>query len=376
LSADPRLDAGYHMRFCVDRVPSMLAYWDHALVCRFANRAYETWFGADPDRLLGSTLQELLGPKLFALNEPHIRAALAGERQLFERIIPGPDGVQRHGLTEYIPDVADGTVRGFVVQVAEVTQLYKTQAALRREQELRAQIEAHAAQLQALLQERTEMVHVMAHEVRQPLHNASAALERALTVLSGSSEFHSSVMVVRAQAVLAEVQRSLDNTLTVASLLARPDPIHVDDADIDTLIRVAIGDLPSGERGRIEVVRATATRTALMDVSLMRLALRNLLSNALAYSPPGAPVQVRVADSDTPLALLIEVCDRGAGIERGVLPRLFTRGARGTGRQSGHGLGLYIVRQVMLMHRGTVEVAHTGPEGSTLRLTIVQDTAD
>lgn len=364
------------MRFCVDSVPSMLAYWDQGTVCRFANRAYGTWFGVDPDRLVGSKIKDLLGDELYALNEVHIRAALAGERQVFERIVPGPGGVRRHSLAEYIPDIVDGTVRGFVVQVTDVTPLNKTQAALRREQALRAQIETHAAQLHALLQERTDMLDILAHEVRQPLHNAAAATESACNALAGGSEDQTSSLLVRAQAVLVEVQQSLDNTLAVASLLARPDPIHLDDADIDTLVSVAIGDLPAGERRRIQVVRSTTTRTALMDVSLMRLALRNLLMNALKHSPAEAAVQVRIDDSDAPLALLIDVTDSGHGIAPELQDSLFHRGARGSDRRAGHGLGLYIVRQVMLLHHGSVEVVRTGPEGSTLRLTIVQDAVD
>lgn len=37
------------LRLLVDHLPSMLAYWDRDLRCRFANRAYENWFGVDPD---------------------------------------------------------------------------------------------------------------------------------------------------------------------------------------------------------------------------------------------------------------------------------------------------------------------------------------
>lgn len=370
------LDTGNHMRVCVDRIPSMLAYWDRDMVCRFANRAYETWFGADPARLVGSKIIDLLGPQLFAMNEPHIRGALAGERQVFERIVPGPDGVDRHSLAEYIPDIVDGEVRGFVVQVTEVTQLNKTQAALRRERDLRAQLETHAEQLRALLQERTEMLDVLAHEVRQPLHNASAAMESARVVLAGGRTDAPAELVVRVQAVLGDVQRRLDNTLAVASLLARPDPIQRDDADIDTLIQLAIADLPADERSRIHIERETTTRTVLLDLSLMRLALRNLLWNALKFSPRGSAVRVRVADSDAPLALLIDVIDSGPGIAPELRPVLFTRGARGAGKHSGHGLGLYIVQQVMALHHGSAEVASTGPEGTTFRLTIAQGVAD
>lgn len=376
MSTDFSADANYHMRLLVDRVPSMLAYWDRDLRCRFANRAYERWFGVDPDRLLGTPMRDLLGPQLFAMNETHIRAALAGQPQVFERIVPGPGGVQRHSLAEYIPDLVDGEVRGFLVQVTEVTQLKETQAALHREEQLRHEIEEHAAKLDALLHERTEMLDVLAHEVRQPLNNASAALQSAQGALKDVHHEFVSDQLVRAQAVLGQVLTGIDNILAVATLLARPEPIQRDDTDVDTLVAVVIADLPEGERSRVQVHRDTTTRTALMDMSLMRLALRNLVVNALKFSPPGSVVQICIADSDHPLALLVDVTDSGAGIPPELLPGLFARGVRGRGAKAGQGLGLYIVRQVMSLHGGSAEVLRTDATGTTLRLVIDQTVAD
>ncbi len=366
------------MRLLVDRVPSMLAYWDRDLKCRFANRAYEAWFGVNPDHLLGTSVQDLLGPELFAMNEPLMRRALAGERQVFERIVPGPGGVKRHSLAEYIPDDVDGVVRGFLVQVTNLTELKATKAALLRESQLRAHIEEHAKRLQALLRERTEMLNVLAHEVRQPLNNASAALQSAATALAGLDEGAASARLARAQGVMAQVMGSIDNTLAVASLLALPGPVHREDADLDMLLALVIAELPDAHRMRVKIERATETRTAAMDISLMRLAVRNLLSNALNNSPPDAPVTLRLSDSDEPLALVIDVIDAGSGIPDDLLPQLFERRLN-TGRQrnkQGLGLGLYIVGRVMALHRGSVVLTRNTPQGVTMRLLVNQGLSD
>jgi len=126
-------DTTYHMRRLVDHLPSMLAYWDRDMRCRFANHAYERWFGVNPDQLVGTSIRDLLGPELFALNEPYIRGALRGEEQVFERVVPGPGGVRRHSLATYVPDIVDGEVLGFMAHVTEVTKLKETEAALRAE---------------------------------------------------------------------------------------------------------------------------------------------------------------------------------------------------------------------------------------------------
>lgn len=501
MSDNQEHDIRYHLMRLVDRVPSMLAYWDTRLCCRFANRAYEDWFGVDRDALIGTTLPELLGPALFALNEPHVRAALRGEEQVFERLVPGPRGV-RHSLARYLPDVVDGEVRGFAVEVTDITRLKDTEAALRaseafldrtgriaavggwevdllsgtiawtpqtrrihgvgpdhapsydeaidffapevrqtlrsavqgaldggpgwdlelplttatgvdiwvrvmgelerrdgqpfrlvgaiqdvteqrkrqlelaREQALRAQLERHAEELDRLLHERSEMLDVLAHEVRQPLHNAAAALEGAVSALGEMGQEAASSRLSRAREVMGQVMASIDNTLAVASLLARPDPIHREDTDVDMLLALVIGDMSQADRARVQVERLTGTRTASMDLSLMRLALRNLLTNALTYSATEAPVIVQLRDWDEPLALVIDVVDAGIGIRGKMVPHLFSRGAHRGKRVSsgaqGLGLGLYIVRRVMELHGGRVELLRNTPEGVTMRLVVNQ----
>ena len=105
--------------------------------------------------------------------------------------------------------------------------------------------------------------------------------------------------------------------------------------------------------------------------------LRNLLSNALKYSPPGSPVTVRVADSEQPLGLVIDVIDRGTGIEPGLRSHLFERGARGRATPGAeHGLGLYIVRRVMELHGGQASLQASGPDGTVMRLLVAEDADD
>ena len=123
----------HFLRRVLERAPSMLAYWDRDLHCHFANNAYERWFGVDAQGLVGTSIEDLLGPTLFALSEPHIRAALRGEKGSVEVAAPGPDGVQRHGLVHYTPDMQDGQIQGFVVQVTDVTSLKETKVSLSAE---------------------------------------------------------------------------------------------------------------------------------------------------------------------------------------------------------------------------------------------------
>ena len=81
---------------------------------------------------------------------------------------------------------------------------------------------------------------------------------------------------------------------------------------------------------------------------------------------------LRVVDSDEPLALVFEVTDLGPGIAADLQPRLFERGARGSHGLPGHGIGLHVVRRVMELHGGSVDVRPNTPRGSVFRLWLPQ----
>jgi PAS domain S-box-containing protein len=83
-------------------IPSMIAYWDKNLLCRFANAAYLEWFGREPQELIGSSMVSLLGERLFAMNEPHIRAALRGRRRISSAAWSRPtERPATHGQTTF-----------------------------------------------------------------------------------------------------------------------------------------------------------------------------------------------------------------------------------------------------------------------------------
>jgi PAS domain S-box-containing protein len=136
----------------LDHASSMLAYWDRHLVCRYANSAYETWFGKHGKLLIGSTLPELLGAEIFALNAPYVRAVLLGHPQVFERAITGPDGVCRHSLAHYHPDIVDGAVVGFIAEVSDVSMLKELQIALQDEVAMKQRTIQALARKDALLE--------------------------------------------------------------------------------------------------------------------------------------------------------------------------------------------------------------------------------
>lgn len=121
----------HFMRSLIDIIPGMVGYWTTDLRCAFSNQAYLEWFGKNPQQMNNIRMQDLLGRELFANNEPYIRKALAGERQSFERTLIKADGSTGYTWAHYIPDRINERVEGFFVLVSDITELKKSELALK-----------------------------------------------------------------------------------------------------------------------------------------------------------------------------------------------------------------------------------------------------
>ncbi len=108
-----------------------------------------------------------------------------------------------------------------------------------------------------------------------------------------------------------------------------------------------------------------------LDSELLTLAVQNLISNAIRYTPAGGKVKIK-GYSDTE-SLYIEVADTGPGIKPEELQRIFepfTRGSSARRFSQGMGLGLTIARDMVEAHGGTLQVESEPEAGSTFRIQI------
>jgi two-component system, OmpR family, phosphate regulon sensor histidine kinase PhoR len=111
------------------------------------------------------------------------------------------------------------------------------------------------------------------------------------------------------------------------------------------------------------------------NATLLEQAIKNLMDNAVKYSPENTAVRLSVRNRDG--FLTVEISDSGVGIPAADLPRIFERFYRVDRARSrdlgGTGLGLAIVKHIAIAHRGTVNVESTPGKGSTFLFSIPQD---
>ena len=128
--------------------------------------------------------------------------------------------------------------------------------------------------------------------------------------------------------------------------------------------------LAATRQHKLEFQQDNTQPTILADGFSLQRVLTNLVSNAIEYTPPGGRILVQLSTlTDN---AVIQVWDNGRGIPTADVPQLFQRFAQGTSkvRSSGTGLGLYLSKQIVEAHQGTITVKSQEGKGSVFTLSL------
>lgn len=206
-----------------------------------------------------------------------------------------------------------------------------------------------------------------AHRIRTPLAALKAQAEVALKSGGGQASEENLRRMLRAA---DETSQLTTQMLTQAMIAYRAERAERQRVSLAALARTAARDLEVAAEMRGIDFRLDLDDDAwiLGDEIALLEAIRNGLDNAIKYGPADDYIAVTVTGGKTPE---IVIADHGPGIPRQDRDLVFERFRRGgTGAKTmGSGLGLSIVRQVMLAHRGRVRLEDNEPQGLRLRLT-------
>jgi signal transduction histidine kinase len=156
---------------------------------------------------------------------------------------------------------------------------------------------------------------------------------------------------------------------------AESAPLHrrVDTVELSALARDIVAALDGLLRERGVAARVTGPAVSVAaDAGQLSRAVRNVLTNAVQYSPPGAEVAISTAvEADR---AVVRIADNGSGIAEADLPYVFERFYRAdrsrSGARTGSGIGLTVARELIGANGGSIEVEATGPSGTTFRITL------
>jgi two-component system heavy metal sensor histidine kinase CusS len=211
----------------------------------------------------------------------------------------------------------------------------------------------------------------IAHDLRTPVNNIRGETEVALARVRSAEEYREVIESCLEESVrLSELIGDLLFLARAESPLTHVRRECVDVAELLSGVREYYE--ASASDGGVSLTTATSAEPVIaqLDRTLLQRAVGNLISNALAHTPPGGAV---VLGTNTDSSMIhIEVSDTGAGIPPEALPRVFDRFFRVDSSRSqasgGTGLGLAIVQSIALLHGGNVEISSKLGQGTQVTL--------
>lgn len=212
--------------------------------------------------------------------------------------------------------------------------------------------------------ERRRFIQRLDHELKNPLTALQIQLDNVQATGNAPSVAEARIQADR----LGQLTRGLRR---LADLESRP--LEAESVELEELLAEARELIDQPERVAIEVQRSPwATPPARLDRELVLMALRNLVDNALKYSPAEARVQVRAREEGG--AWVIDVVDNGRGIAAEDLPHVAEELYRGANVRdvAGSGLGLAMAQRIAARHNGELTVRSRSGQGTiaSLRLPV------
>ncbi len=217
----------------------------------------------------------------------------------------------------------------------------------------------------------------MAHELRAPIQNLMGATEVAL-LSRRDADAYRKVLVSNLEE-LRELGDAIDNLMTICAPRdpQKAPPLEEFDVVDQARLRLEREGLRAERAGvRLHMETHGDARMRGDRESVLR-ALRNLVANAIEWSPKGGEVHVEIRADDETITAVVD--DSGPGVPVDQRERIFDpfyRGASAHGRRVGYGLGLAIVKDAATRHNGRIEIETSPLGGARFRLTLPRRVSD
>ena len=216
---------------------------------------------------------------------------------------------------------------------------------------------------------RAALLAAVSHDLRTPLAAAKAAVSSLRSSDVRWTPEESGELLASADESIDQLSRLVDNLLDMSRLQAGALSMQTMPTSLPEIVAHALADLGPQARG-IKLVASFGLPLALADPALLERVVVNLLTNAIRYSPDGAPPTVTASALGDRVEL--RVIDRGAGIPEADRDRMFAPFVRldGHANPAGAGLGLALSRGLTEAMQGTLTPEDTPGGGLTMTISL------
>jgi signal transduction histidine kinase len=215
---------------------------------------------------------------------------------------------------------------------------------------------------------------MISHELRSPVQAINGYLDVTLSGMAGPLTTDQHEFIRRARAGSEHLKALVDDVLLMSRRDAGQFKLNIEPTTIDSVIDEAMEEVElSAADAGITLERQKQPELPVIEADGPRIqqVLRNLLTNAIKFTPKGGKVTLTATHDDHSVRVVVQ--DTGIGIPAEHLPRIFERfyQVQSSGARSrGQGLGLAIVRIIVEGHHGLLEVQSKPGKGSRFLVTL------
>jgi len=240
-------------------------------------------------------------------------------------------------------------------------------AALIAKARLNAELTRRNAELSAALDYRDRMLGVLSHDLKNPL---GVILASSYVLEKAALEDAQKRSLARVTSAAGRIDRMINDLLDYTrTRMDRALPIARREVDLLEVCKQAMDELRLLNPRRVIRLDCQGPMTGSFDPDRVARAVGNLVNNALRYGDPDAPIDVSLRRASP--GIVLEVHNQGTPIRPDLLPHLFEAFQRGPDADGeGLGLGLYIVKQIVDAHGGSITVRSSQAEGTTFSVPV------
>jgi signal transduction histidine kinase len=222
---------------------------------------------------------------------------------------------------------------------------------------------------------RDDFISVASHELRTPVTSLRVYTEVLQRQVIKRGDEATSRVLGKMNSQIDKLSLLIGDLLDVSKIESGTLALRLEAVDLVRLVEEVVETIQAtADKHRIEL-KGQVTQPVRADRDRIGQVVSNLLTNAIKYSPQADCVLVRVGDKDG--FATVDVEDFGIGMDKVHLNRIFDRFYRVSSPEEktfpGLGIGLYISREIVRRHGGTMEVTSTKGKGSVFRFTVPYD---
>jgi PAS domain S-box-containing protein len=331
------------------------------------NRAAEKMFGYSAAEAVGQSITLIIPPERRAEEDYVLGSIRRGQMvDSFETIRQTKDG-RLLNISLTVSPVRDS--HGRIIGASKIARDITDQVQMERERDelLRREQEARQSLAEAVAA-RDEFIAVAAHELRNPL-NVFVLNLQLLQRVAGNPDRFAQVrgMIDQAREQLGRISTLVDRLLDVSRVRAGTFELYREHFDLSGLVTEIATRFKSQHPSATISLEINSSVEGEWDRTRLDQVLSNLISNALKYGKrKPIAVGIDVLNDEA----VVRVRDEGIGMAAGDLDRIFERFERAAGQMGyeGLGLGLWITKQIVQAHGGTILATSEPGKGSTFVL--------